>query len=161
MFDNEHRSAEPGWGDVVNDLPGYVWVIVWIGVVSLPAATLVVLARGARLAGVSTRTTAAIVAVAGAVWAAWLGGSVALSEAGVYRADPTTANPWVAVALLAVLAAALLGTRIPVVARILADTGPPAPAGGAAHVAGCRWGVPHRGRARGTAGGVRRAGRAR
>jgi hypothetical protein len=67
---------------------------------------------------------AAIVAVAGVAWAGLLAGSVALADAGVYRLDG--AVPWIAVMMLAVLAALLLATRIPVVARILADAGTPA-----------------------------------
>jgi hypothetical protein len=49
-----------------------------------------------------------------------------LAHAGAYRQDPTAARPWIAVALFAALAAALLATRIPTVARILADPGTPA-----------------------------------
>jgi hypothetical protein len=110
----------------MNELPGYVWAIVGIGVVALPAATLVALARGARAVGVDTRTIAVIVAVVGVLWAGWIGGSVALAAAGAYRGDATAANPWIAVTLLAVLSALLLATRTPVVARILADTATPA-----------------------------------
>ena len=111
-------------GDAVTELAGYVWAIVWIGVVGLPAATLVALARGARAVRLNTGTTAAIVATGGVVWAGWLIGSYALALAGVYRFDG--ASPWIAVTMLVVLAAVLLATRIPVVARILADTGTPA-----------------------------------
>lgn len=110
----------------MNELPGYIWAIVLFGVLGLPVATLVAVARGARTAGSGTRSTAAIVAVAGVVWAAWIGGSVALSEAGAYQADPTIVNPRIAVTLLAVLAALLLASRIPAVARALADAGTPA-----------------------------------
>jgi hypothetical protein len=113
-------------GDVVIELPGYVWAIVWIGVVGLPAATLVVLAHGAWAVRLNGRTVTAIVAVAGVVWAGWLAGSAALAQAGVYRSDGTAANPWLGITLLAVLAAALFATRIPVVARILAHAGTPA-----------------------------------
>jgi hypothetical protein len=98
-------------------------VVVWIGVVGMPAATLVALAHGARPVGLRSRTTAAIVIAAGVAWAGWLGGSVVLSEAGVYRATPTTANPWIGVVLLVVAAAVLLAARIPAAARILADAG--------------------------------------
>jgi hypothetical protein len=125
VFDKEHMSAE--WnGGVVTELPGYVWAIVWIGVVGLPAATLVALIRGARAARLAGGAAAAVVVVAGAVWAGWLAGSFALAQAGVYQADGTAANPWVPIALLTALAAALLATRIPVVARIVADPGTPA-----------------------------------
>jgi len=110
----------------VNELPGYVWAIVWIGVVGIPAATLVGLARGARAVRLAARSAATVVVVAGVVWAGWLAGSVALTRAGVYRSDETSDGPWIAVTLFVVLAAALMATRIPVVARILAEAGTPA-----------------------------------
>jgi hypothetical protein len=111
-------------GDAMTELPGYVWAIVGIGVVGLPGFTLVVLARGARAAGLNGRTSAAVVAVAGVVCAGWVAGSFGLAQADVYRLDG--ARPWMAVTMLAVLAAVLLATRVPVVARILADAGTPA-----------------------------------
>jgi hypothetical protein len=45
---------------------------------------------------------------------------------GVYRQDPATPARGIGVAIVAVLAAALLATRIAVLSRILADTGMPA-----------------------------------
>jgi hypothetical protein len=110
----------------VDDLPGYVWAAVLIGVVGLPTAAIVALGRGANAVRLGRRTTATIAAVAAAVWAGWLAGSLALADAGVYRQTGDAANPSIAVALLAVLAAVLLATRIPPVARILADAGTPA-----------------------------------
>lgn len=98
----------------------------FLGVVGLPAATMVGLVRGAGAVRLGGRTTAIIAAVAAAVWASWLAGSLALTDAGVYRQTGDAANPWIAVALLAVLTALLLATRIPIVARILADPGTPA-----------------------------------
>jgi hypothetical protein len=65
-----------------------------------------------------------IVAVAGVVWTGWLAGSLVLAQAEVYRLDGS--SPWVPVTMLTVLAAVLLSTRVPVVARILADPGTPA-----------------------------------
>jgi chromate transport protein ChrA len=43
-----------------------------------------------------------------------------VAQAGVYGGRATTANPWIAIALLAAFATALLATRIPAVARVLA-----------------------------------------
>ena len=110
----------------MNDPPGYVWAMVLIGVVGLPAATVVTLARGALAARLGGRSAATIAIVAGTVWAGWLAGSLALTDAGMYRQDGDRANPWIAVTLLAVLAAVLLATRIPTVVRILTDPGTPA-----------------------------------
>jgi hypothetical protein len=81
----------------VNDLPGYVWAAVLTGVVGLPAATVATLARGALAARLGGRPAAIITIVAGTAWAAWLAGSVALADAGVYRQGGDTAIPWIAV----------------------------------------------------------------
>ncbi|MEN3358476.1 MAG: hypothetical protein V7637_2458 [Mycobacteriales bacterium] len=113
-------------GDAVNDLPGYVWAAVLIGVVGLPAAAIVALASGARAVRPHGRSIATIAIVAGTVWAGWLAGGFALADAGVYQQRGNAANPWIAVAFLAALVAVLLATRIPTVARILADPGTPA-----------------------------------
>ncbi len=108
------------------DLPGYVWALVLIGVVGLPAATVVALGRGARAVRLGGRPTATIAVLATAVWAGWVAGSAALADAGVYRPDGDAPDPWIAVTLAAVLTAVLLTTRIPTVARILTDPATPA-----------------------------------
>jgi hypothetical protein len=105
------------------DLPGYVWALVSAGVVGIPALICVALYRGAVAARLGRRTGAAVAATAGAVWAAWLVGSGLLAAADVYRQRPVATFPWIAVATLGALAAVLLATRIPVVARILAAPG--------------------------------------
>jgi hypothetical protein len=110
----------------MSSLPGYVWVLVLIGVVGIPATTAVVLYRGALAVRLPRRTATAIAAVTGAGWAAWIVVSALLAAAGAYRQDPTVTRPWIAVALVGALVAALLATRIPVVARVLADPGTPA-----------------------------------
>jgi hypothetical protein len=110
----------------MNELPGYVWAAVLVGAVGLPAATIVALTVGARAVRLSGRSTAIIAVVAAAVWAGWLAGSVALTDAGVYRQTPDASVPWIAVTLPVVLAALLSATRIPAVARILTDPGTPA-----------------------------------
>ena len=110
----------------MNDLPRYVWAAVLVGVVGLPAATVIVLARGALAARLGGRSASAIAVVAGTVWAGWLAVSLALADAGVYRQDRDTAIPWIAVTLLAELTAVLLATRIPTVTRILSDPDTPA-----------------------------------
>lgn len=108
------------------DLPAYVWALVLTGVVGIPAVTLAVLHRGATATGLSRRTAAKIVATGGAAWAGWIAASALLARAGVYRPDPQTANPWLGVVFIALLAAALTATRIPAVSRILADPAIPA-----------------------------------
>jgi hypothetical protein len=108
---------------VMKDLPSYVWAGVFLGVVGLPAATVIALVRGARAVRVGGRAVATVGVLAGAAWVAWLAGSIALADAGAYRPSADAANRWLPVTLVGVLAAALLATRIPVVARILADPG--------------------------------------
>jgi hypothetical protein len=49
-----------------------------------------------------------------------------MAHAGVYESEGAAANPWIASTLIVVLTALLVATRIPVVARILADAGTPA-----------------------------------
>jgi hypothetical protein len=116
-------------GEVMTELPAYAWAVVFLGVVGLPAATLAVLARGARSAGSDggARTTARTVAwVGGVAWAGWVAGTAALAAAGFYRQRPDGINLWLAGTLVVALAALLLGARIPVVTRILADPDTPA-----------------------------------
>lgn len=112
----------------MDDLPAHAWAVVFLGVVGLPAATLVVLARGVRSAGLDggARATARAVASVGAVaWAGWIAGTAALAAAGAYRPS-ADGSPWLAATLVVALTALLLGARIPVVARILAAPGMPA-----------------------------------
>jgi hypothetical protein len=104
-------------------MPGYVWLLVSIGVVGIPAATAVLLYRGGVAVGLGRARAARVAGVAGAVWAAWIVGSGLLAAAGAYRQDPEVVRPWIGVALLGAFLAALAATRIPVVARILEAPG--------------------------------------
>jgi hypothetical protein len=110
----------------VFDLPSYVWVPVLAGVVAIPAAVCAALYRGAVAAGLGRRTATRVAAVAGIAAGGWLLADGLLADAGAYRQDPTTARPWIGVAFVGTLAAMLLATRIPVLARTLAAPGTPA-----------------------------------
>jgi hypothetical protein len=99
---------------------------VLIGVIGIPATTCVVLYRGAVSAGLSRGTATAVAVVAAAVLGGWLVASGLLARASVYHQDSGQAAPWFGVAFAGTLLALLLATRIPVVARILADPGTPA-----------------------------------
>lgn len=110
----------------MSDLPSWVWIPVLAGVLGIPAVTVAVLYRGALATGHTRRVATTVAVVAGTVWAAWIAGSALLANAGAYRQDPATARPWIAIAFAGAIAAALLATRIPVVARILADPATPA-----------------------------------
>lgn len=107
------------------DLPVVVWVLVFAGVVGLPAAACAALYRGAIAAGMAHRTATTVAATAGLGWGAWVLASGLLAHAGTYRQEPTVARPWIPVALIATLLGTLLATRIPVVSRILAEPGTP------------------------------------
>jgi hypothetical protein len=111
---------------VMNDLPGYVWLLVLIAVIGMPVATSIALFRGAIATGLGRRTATVVAVTTAAVWGGWLVASALLARAEVYRQDPAAANPWIPVALLGSLGVGLLAIRIPVVARILADPGTPA-----------------------------------
>jgi len=93
----------------MSTLPIYVWAMVLVGLIGTTATIGLMLGRGALAAGFVT------------AWATWVLASVALAGAGVYRFGPGKAQPWLPLALTAAIAALLLGTRIPVVSRILAQ----------------------------------------
>lgn len=108
------------------DFPVYVWLIAAIGVVGIPAATIGALVRGGRAVGLARRVTTTLAVVAAIVWTAWIAVSFLLADAGAYQQDAGTPARWALVIFVAVLTAVLLATRIPIVARILADPGTPA-----------------------------------
>lgn len=110
----------------MDSYPLYVWAVVLVGVVGIPAATVVALARGAVAARLGGRAVATVSTVAAVALAGWLVASFLLARAEVFRQDDAGINPWLPATTVAVLAATLLATRIPVVSRILADPGTPA-----------------------------------
>jgi hypothetical protein len=110
----------------VDGYPLYVWAVVLVGAVGIPAATVAALARGAVAARLGRRAVATVTAIAAVALAAWLVASFLLARAGVFQQHATRVDPWFAVTVVAVLAAVLLAARAPVVSRILADPGTPA-----------------------------------
>jgi hypothetical protein len=108
------------------DLPTYVWALVLVGAIGIPAATTAVLYRSAIAARVGRRAATAVTATAVAVLGGWLVISGLLAGAGEYRLDPGEVVPWFLVAVAGTLIALLPATRIPIVSRILADPGTPA-----------------------------------
>ena len=108
------------------DLPSYVWALVLVGVIGIPASTCAVLYRSAVAAGVDRRTATAVTATTAAVLGGWLVVSGLLARAGVYRQDPGEGVPWLGVVVVGILITLLLSTRIPLVSRIFADPGTPA-----------------------------------
>lgn len=105
----------------MSTLPIYVYAVVLVGLIGTTATVCSMLRRGARGAGLGSGSATAVAAGAGTAWAAWVLVSLALADANVYRFAPDKAQPWLPVAMIASIAAVLLGTRIPVVSRILAQ----------------------------------------
>jgi hypothetical protein len=103
----------------MDDLPSYVWALVLIGVVGIPAATSLMLYRGAVAAGLGRRTATTVTAAAAAVLGGWVLASGLLAGAGTYHLAAGRAAPWFGVAFAGALLGLLLATRIPVLARVL------------------------------------------
>jgi hypothetical protein len=99
----------------------YVSAIVLIGLIGTTATICAMLWRGARSAGFSSASATAVAAGVGTGWATWVLVSVILADANVYRFAPSKPQPWLPVAMIASIAILLLGTRIPMVSRILAQ----------------------------------------
>jgi hypothetical protein len=105
----------------MSTLPMYVWVIVLVGLIGTTATMCVMLWRGALTAGLSRRTAIRVATVTAIVWAAWAMTSALLAHADVLRFAPERKLPGFAVAVIAALAVGFLITRVPAVARILAQ----------------------------------------
>lgn len=104
----------------MSNLPIYVWAIVLTGLIGTIAALCVMLWRGALTAGLGRRTATQVAAGFGIVWGTWTLASGWLADTNVYRFQETKAVPWIGVAIIGPLMAALLLSRAPVVSRILA-----------------------------------------
>lgn len=107
----------------MSTLPMYVSAIVVIGLIGTTATICAMLWRGARSARYGRATAVGVAAGAGTVWATWVLLNAALADADVYRFAPSKPQPWLPVAMTGAVVAVLLGTRIPVVSRILAQPG--------------------------------------
>jgi hypothetical protein len=105
------------------DQPSYVWALVLIGVLGIPAVTSWTLFRGAVDAGMRRRTAWLVGGGAAYLFAAWIAASAILAGTGVYRGDPGEVAPWFGIAVAGALTAFLLATRIPLVSRILDEPG--------------------------------------
>jgi hypothetical protein len=76
------------------DLPSYVWALVLLGVIGIPAATSIMLYRGAVAARLGRPTATGVAAVAAAVLGGWIVASWLLARAGVYHQASGEAAPW-------------------------------------------------------------------
>lgn len=105
----------------MSTLPIYVWAIVLGGVIGTTATIGVMLFRGALDIGAGRVGATRVAGGFAILWGAWVLASVLLAGSDVYRFEPTKPVPWLPVALVGALVAALLSTRIAVVARIVAQ----------------------------------------
>jgi hypothetical protein len=109
----------------MTNLPVYVWVLVFIGTVGMPAVTAAVLYRGALAAGLPLRAARTVALAAVAVCGALIAAAAELAGHGEFGQDAgrTGTGPWFAITAGIALLAALLATRLPVMSRILAGPG--------------------------------------
>lgn len=102
--------------------PWYVWIICLVGVVGFPAATCLMLYRGARSAGSTAARAALLAGVAAVVLFGWLAVSGVIAARGDYQGT-LDGPPWLGIAAGGSLIALVAMSRIPVVARALAAPG--------------------------------------
>lgn len=100
------------------DVPLYFWLLMLVGVVGIPAATAVGLARSA-----GTRRAATLGIGFAVTWGSWVVLSAVLADAGAYRQSSAHVRPWIGVAAVGALAVALLGSTVPAVAHALRAPG--------------------------------------
>jgi hypothetical protein len=108
---------------VVADLPLYVWTLVLIGVIGIPATAAVGLSGSVIAAGGNRRVAGSAAAGFAAVWAAWIIVSAILADSSAYRQSTSETRPWIGVAAGGALVAALIGTAIPAVGKALRAPG--------------------------------------
>ena len=105
------------------DLPFYLWVLVLIGVVGIPATTAVGLFTATVRAAGNRRVAGIVAGGFAAVWAAWIVVSAVLADGGAFRQSTSQNRPWIGVAAGGALVAALVATAIPSAGRVLRSSG--------------------------------------
>lgn len=105
------------------DLPLYIWALVLIGVIGIPATMAVGLFGSTIAANGNRRVAGAVAAGFAAVWAGWIIVSAVLAVRGAYHQSTSQNRPWIGVAAAGALAALLIGTAIPAVGRVLRSPG--------------------------------------
>jgi len=105
------------------DLPLYLWALVLIGVIGIPATIAVGLFASTLRAGGNRRVAGRMAAGFGAVWAAWIILSAVLADGGAYRQSISQNRPWIGVAAGGALLAALFATAIPAIGTALRSPG--------------------------------------
>jgi hypothetical protein len=105
----------------MSDQPLYIWALVLVPAIGIPATTSIVLLRGAVAAGLGRGVATGVAVAAAATLAGWLVLTGSLASALVYRGPES--GQWFGLAATGPLVALLLATRIPAVSRVLADPG--------------------------------------
>ena len=105
------------------DPPGYLWALVIVGMVAIPAATCVVVYGGALRANMGRTRAALLAGGAAVVFGGWFTASAVIAGHGWYHTRLGHQVPWMPVAVLGFLGLLLALRRIPVVARALAAPG--------------------------------------
>jgi hypothetical protein len=116
------------------DLPSYVWALVLIGAIGIPATTSLMLYRGALAAGLTRRTATTVTATAAAGLGGWILASGLLARAGTYHQEAGHFRPWIGLAFAGYLTALLAATRLP--ANLVCDLSSAAWRGPVRHRAG-------------------------
>ena len=105
------------------DPPGYLWALTIAGIAAIPAATCLVLYRGALRAGLGRTRAALLGGGAAVVLGGWLTASAVIAGHGWYHARLGHGVPWMPVAVVGFFVTLLALRRIPAVARALAAPG--------------------------------------
>jgi hypothetical protein len=107
----------------MTEAPGYVWALVLIGAVGIPAATGAALFGTARAAGMGRGVAGLIGGGTVALCAGLMGLSAALAAAGLFEQRAGALRPGLPLMFLGSFVVLLGATRIPVVARALSAPG--------------------------------------
>jgi hypothetical protein len=107
----------------VYDLPAYVWALVLVGVIGIPATTCLMLYRSAIAARLGRRTAVTVTATAAATLGGWILATGLLARAGTYHQDLGHFRPWIGLAFAGYLTTLLVAARIPAMIRVLAAPG--------------------------------------
>src|SRR5918996_1919388 len=94
LLNSPRRTDQTRKESAMYDLPSYVWALVLIGVIGIPAITCLMLYRGAMAAGLSRRTATTVAGMAAAVLGGWLLASGLLASAGTYHQASGQAAAW-------------------------------------------------------------------
>ncbi|HTZ30800.1 MAG TPA: hypothetical protein VMC83_42825 [Streptosporangiaceae bacterium] len=105
------------------DPPGYLWAITIAGMITIPAATSVLLYAGAQRAGQGRARAALLGAAAAIVLGGWFTASAVIAQHGWYHTQIGHGVPWMPVAVTGFLATLLALSQTPAVKRALTAPG--------------------------------------